>query len=193
MRAALAAVALALLAVLAGCTADDDDDGAPGAPSGFGADTALGPCPERPDRPAEGAETMPALEFACPGGGTLDLGRAPGVPTVVNLWASWCTPCREELPVVQDLADRAGDRLHVVGVISRDRAPAAESLAEDVGATFATAFDGDGDLMAELGLASLPFTYFLDADGGVVHVEIGEIESAEEMTALVAEHLGVQL
>jgi cytochrome c biogenesis protein CcmG/thiol:disulfide interchange protein DsbE len=164
-----------------------------GGPSGFSADTALAPCPEQADRPAEGAETLPDLAFDCPGGGTLDLGRAPGVPTVVNLWGSWCGPCREELPLVQELADLAGDRLHVIGLISRDTAPRAESFAEEAGATFPTAFDGDGELLAELGRAALPFTYFLDADGGVAYVEVGQVDSLEEFTALVSEHLGVQL
>jgi cytochrome c biogenesis protein CcmG/thiol:disulfide interchange protein DsbE len=193
VRRALAVAGL-LVTVLSGCTAGDADGSDPApAPSGFSADTALGPCPEPSDRPAEGAQTLPDLAFDCPGGGTLDLGRAPGVPTVVNLWGSWCGPCREELPLVQELADRSGDRLHVIGLISRDTASRAESFAEDAGVTFATAFDGDGELLAELGRAALPFTYFLDADGGIAHVEVGEIESLDELTALVAEHLGVQL
>ena len=189
MRAALAAAGLALVAVLAGCTDDGTDEPAP-RPD---ADSVLDACAEQPDRPAEGAETLPDLEFDCPGGGTLDLGRAPGVPTVLNLWATWCTPCRAELPLMQELSDRAGDRLRVVGVISKDGVAQAESFAEEAGATFPGAFDGDGELMAELGLAALPYTYFLDADGGVVHVEVGEVESADELAALVAEHLGVQL
>ncbi len=189
-RARLAAGALALTAVLAGCT---DDGGTDEPAPGPGADSVLGACADRPDRPAEGAQTLPDLAFDCPGGGTLDLGRAPGVPTVVNLWASWCTPCRAELPLMQEVSERAGDRLQVVGVISKDGAPQAESFAEAAGATFPAAFDGDGDLMAELGLVALPYTYFLDAGGAVVHVEVGEIDSVEELTALVSEHLGVQL
>jgi cytochrome c biogenesis protein CcmG/thiol:disulfide interchange protein DsbE len=188
------AVAAVLLTLLTGCTADDDGgtDAGPSS-SGAGAPTAFDPCPEQPDRPAEGAETLPDMAFDCPGGGSLHLGRAPGVPTVLNLWGSWCGPCREELPLVQQLSDLAGDRLHVIGLISRDTPSRAESFAEDAGATFPTAFDGDGELLAQLGRAALPFTYFLDADGGVAYVEVGQIESLDELTGLVAEHLGVQL
>jgi thiol-disulfide isomerase/thioredoxin len=184
--------ALVLGVALAGCTADTAEDTAqPPAP-----DTpalALDACPEQPDRPVAGAETLPPVALDCPGGGTLDLGRAPGVPTVVNLWASWCTPCREELPLVQQLADAAGDRLSVVGVISRDGAPQAASFAADAGATFPSAFDGDGELMAELGLNGLPYTYLLDADGGIAYVQVGPVADLAEFEALVAEHLGVTL
>ena len=184
--------ALVLGLALAGCTADAADDGAP-PPAPDTPALALDPCPEQPDRPAAGAETLPPLALDCPGGGTLDLGRAPGVPAVVNLWASWCTPCREELPLVQQLADAAGDRLSVVGVISRDGAPQAASFAADAGATFPSAFDGDGELMAELGLNALPYTYLLDADGGIAHVQVGPVADLAELEALVAEHLGVTL
>ena len=189
-----AAAALALGLVLGGCTADaaGETDGAAAAPSPDPL-TLLEPCPAQPDRPVEGAETLPALDLACPGGGSLDLGRAPGVPAVVNLWASWCGPCREELPLVQELADAAGDRLSVVGVISRDGAPQAAAFATDAGATFPSAFDGDGELMAELGLNGLPYTYLLDADGGIVHVQVGPVADLAEFQDLVAEHLGVRL
>lgn len=192
-RSRTAAAAAVLALALAGCTADAGvPDGAAAAPSSDPL-TLLAPCPPQPDRPATGAETLPALDLACPGGGSLDLGRAPGVPTVVNLWASWCGPCREELPVVQELADAAGDRLSVVGVISRDGAPQAASFAVDAGATFPSAFDGEGALMAELGLNGLPYTYLLDADGGIAHVQVGPVADLAELEGLVAEHLGVTL
>ena len=93
---------------------------------------------------------MPALAFDCPGGGSLDLTPAPGVPTVVNLWGSWCAPCREEMPVLQQLAERAGDRVRVVGVISKDGLPQADAFAADAGVTFPSAYDGEGVLMADL-------------------------------------------
>jgi cytochrome c biogenesis protein CcmG, thiol:disulfide interchange protein DsbE len=183
----------ALLGVLlAGCTSGGT--GGP-APSTAAADvqTALEPCPEQPDASAEGAETLPALTFDCLGGGELDLSRAPGTPTVLNLWASWCTPCREELPVMQRFADSAAGRVQVIGVISKDGVPQADSFAADSGVTFPGAFDGDGRLMAELGLPGLPATYFLDADGALVHTETGPVASLDELEGLVAEHLGVRL
>jgi cytochrome c biogenesis protein CcmG, thiol:disulfide interchange protein DsbE len=127
------------------------------------------------------------------GGGSLDLAKAPGTPTVLNLWGSWCTPCRDELPLLQQFADVAGDRVRVLGVISKDGVPQAESFAADAGVTFPSAFDGEGELMADLGLNVLPFTAFLDADGRLAFSQLGPIASVDELRGLVAEHLGVQL
>ena len=189
----MAAVLVAAAAVLAGCTSADDS--ADETPSGSEQPvaSAFEACPEQADEPAAGGSALPQLAFDCLGGGSLDLTRAPGVPTVVNLWASWCGPCREELPLMQELADTAGDRVRVVGIVSRDGEPQAESFAADAGTTFPSAFDGDGDLMAELGLNGLPYTMFLAADGTLVHSELGPVESTEELQELVAAYLGVQL
>jgi cytochrome c biogenesis protein CcmG, thiol:disulfide interchange protein DsbE len=185
---------LALVALLGACTSGGTDDETP-APetASSAAASVLDPCPEQLDEPAAGAGAVPALAFDCLGGGSLDLARAPGVPTVVNLWGSWCAPCREELPLLQDLAVAAGDRVRVLGVISRDGEPQAESFAQDAGTSFPGAFDGDGELMADLGLNGLPFTMFLAADGTLVHSELGPVESEAELRSLVKEHLGVTL
>jgi thiol-disulfide isomerase/thioredoxin len=183
----------AVVVLLAGCGSGTDEDPAhrPGVDVAA-AETGLTPCPGQPDEPAA-AGGLPAVRLDCFSGGTVDLGLAPGVPTVVNLWASWCPPCREELPVVQQLAERAGDRVRVLGVVSKDGVPQATSFAADAGATFPTAFDGDGELMAGLGIRALPYTYFLAPDGSVTHVEVGPVESLPEFEQLVSEHLGVQL
>jgi thiol-disulfide isomerase/thioredoxin len=198
-RVARRAAAGLATALLAGCTgaegggADASAGGGGPARSDVAAvATDLAPCPGQPDRPAA-AGALPALSFECFSGGRVDFGLAPGVPTVVNLWASWCTPCREELPVVQQLADAAGARLRVLGVVSRDGVRQSSSFAADAGATFPSAFDADGALMTELGLRGLPYTYFLAADGAVAHVEVGPVDSLPEFRQLVADHLGVQL
>ena len=97
------------------------------------------------------------------------------------------------MPILQEFAAAAGDDVRVVGLISKDGLPQAASFAEDAGVTFPSAFDGQGQLMAELGLNVLPFTYFVDADGALVHTEAGPVSSVDELRGLVAEHLGVQL
>ncbi len=195
LRTAVAA-GLALATVLAGCSSDGGDAPEPAVPTPLdvtAVETVLEPCPEQPEQEAAGAQTLPPLSFPCVGGGSLDLARAPGVPTLVNLWGSWCPPCRAELPLLQEFADAAGDRVRVVGVISRDGVPQADSFATDAGVTFPGAFDGDGELMSELGLNALPFTYFLDADGALVHTQVGDVATVDELRALVGRHLGVQL
>jgi cytochrome c biogenesis protein CcmG/thiol:disulfide interchange protein DsbE len=178
---------LAAVAVLAGCSSPTEQPDVQ-----TEARTTLTACPEQPDAPAQG-DPLSALSFDCPGGGTLDLGRAQGVPTLVNLWGSWCPPCREEMPLLQQLAASAAGKIQVVGVISKDGRPQAESFAADAGVTFPSAFDGDGQLMADLGINVLPYTYFLDATGSVVYTQVGPVSSLDELRGLVAEHLGVQL
>jgi thiol-disulfide isomerase/thioredoxin len=180
--------ALLLTATLSGCTAHP---AAPPSPS-TGA-SALEACPEQPNTAARGADLLPALSFDCPGGGSLDLGRAPGVPTVLNLWGSWCGPCREELPIMQQFADAAAGQVRVMGVISKDGRPQSESFAKDAGVTFPSAFDAQGELMTDLGLHGLPYTYFLDAHGALVYTQVGPVASVDDLRALAAEHLGVQL
>jgi thiol-disulfide isomerase/thioredoxin len=179
------------LVLLSACTADTTNPDAP--PPALEAYDTLEPCPEQPERPAADAPAMPPLAFDCLGGGVLDLGLAPGVPTLVNLWGSWCGPCREEMPLLQQFADSAGDRVGVVGVISKDGVPQADAFAADAGVAFPGAFDGEGKLMAELGLNGLPYTYFLEADGSLAYTQVGPVRSVDELRALVAEHLGVEL
>ena len=69
----------------------------------------------------------PALSLVQPDGAELDLRALRGAPTYVFLFASWCAPCREELPFVRDAYERYGDRVHFVGVDVLDSAEAARS------------------------------------------------------------------
>ncbi|MGY1748369.1 TlpA family protein disulfide reductase [Modestobacter sp. SYSU DS0511] len=191
MSRRLAVLAAAVL-LLAGCSSEESEPEPPAPAAAPDVRTDLAACPEQPDEPAPDGD-LTGLSFACFTGGHLDLGRAQGTPTVVNLWASWCGPCREELPLVQELADTAGDRLRVLGVDSQDRATAGASFADEAGVTLPTAVDEDGEIGTALGLRGLPHTLFLTADGSLAHVQIGQVHSLAEFEELVAEHLGVPL
>ncbi|MGK5110545.1 MULTISPECIES: TlpA family protein disulfide reductase [unclassified Geodermatophilus] len=181
-----------LVAALAGCGAGDGPDGAAG-PVEPAVENTTAPCEPQPVEPAAGGEVLADVTVDCLGGGRLAFGRAQGVPTVVNLWASWCGPCREELPLVQQLADAAGDRLRVVGLVSQDPASNGLSFAADAGITMPTGVDEEGELAIEQGLRGLPYTYLLRADGSIAHLQLRPVTSYEELRGLVAEHLGVAL
>jgi cytochrome c biogenesis protein CcmG/thiol:disulfide interchange protein DsbE len=123
------------------------------------------------------------------GGSAVQLTALRG-PAVINLWASWCGPCREELPLMQELADATAGSLRVIGVDSRDTRDAAASFAADHGVSFPTLFDRDEKLLIALGKAALPITVFVDADGRR-HVYSGKPLDKPTLGGLVRTHTGV--
>jgi cytochrome c biogenesis protein CcmG, thiol:disulfide interchange protein DsbE len=91
-----------------------------------------------------------------------------GTPVVVNLWASWCGPCRKEAPALVDAANRYGDRIQFLGVdYQDDRGPAA-AYAHDLHVPFPSVSDPSGVIHDRLGFVGLPDTIFYDASGAIV-------------------------
>ncbi|GGL03509.1 TlpA family protein disulfide reductase [Mangrovihabitans endophyticus] len=141
--------------------------------------------------PAVGARTeLPALSLPCfAGGRTVDLATLHG-PAVLNLWASWCGPCRAELPAMQRLADRTTGRLTVVGVDTGDGRDAAASFAADQGISMPTLYDPEQRLMSALGRAALPVTVLLD-ERGTAYVHALPLSGTTELNRLVEARTGV--
>jgi thiol-disulfide isomerase/thioredoxin len=152
-------------------------------------DTRLAGCDEL-STPAASTE-LPALELPCfTGGEPVVLSDLRG-PAVVNLWASWCPPCREELPVLQRYADRNDGEVSVVGVVTRDSREKAASLADGLGITFPALDDRGGELLAQLGAAGLPVTLFVDRSGRIAYLHQGPALDEATLAELATEHLGV--
>lgn len=127
-----------------------------------------------------GADRLPALELPAldDEDRTLALDTIDG-PAVVNLWATWCAPCRRELPDFQQVHVERGDEVRFVGVNIGDRpGPAAEFLAE-VGVTFENYLDFEGRLSEELRTATMPVTVITDRDGLVAVVHQGPMDADE--------------
>jgi len=131
------------------------------------------------DRSRKG-KPAPDTMFHDPGGGDISLADFHGVPVLVNLWASWCAPCIQELPTLEKLeqAQAADGRLGVIAV-SQDRAPKAsvDAFLADKGiARFAAFHDPEMALAGALGVQIMPTTVLYDADGREVWRYIGDLD-----------------
>lgn len=104
------------------------------------------------------------------GGAPLDVGAVRG-PAVVNLWATWCQPCREELPAFQEVA-MARDEVRFIGVNTQETGDAREFL-DELGVTYEQYVDDRGELAEALGVAALPVTIVIDAEGAISTEHLG--------------------
>lgn len=110
---------------------------------------------------------------------------------MINVWASWCPPCRKELPAFQRLSERTAGQLQVVGVNSRDSRSGAQSIGEDFGVRFPMLVDQGEALQRELKRNAIPLTLFVAADGQVRHIDAtGALDDAK-LAKLVRQHLGL--
>ncbi|MFC0503911.1 TlpA family protein disulfide reductase [Micromonospora costi] len=200
MNRRIAALLLPLLvAAAAGCTTTGVEEPAPTRPraerpSPFDDCAALTTAPSSPAgaTTAPGAgDPLPELTLSCfTGGAPVDL-RAVRGPAVVNIWASWCAPCRTELPAFQRLSERADGRLRVIGVNSRDTRSGAQSIGEDFGVRFPMLVDQGEALQRALNRNAFPLTLFVDGQGRVRHTDTSGALDDARLDALVREHLGV--
>ena len=140
---------------------------------------------------------LPELTLPCLGGGRdVDLSSLRG-PMVVNLWASWCGPCRHEMPILQSFHEKYGDQVQLIGIDYQDvQTDAAMDLVRQTGATYPLLADPQSELSGAApfpALRGLPFLALVDADGRVAHQEFTIVESRQQLVDLVNRHLGTSL
>lgn len=116
----------------------------------------------------------------------LSLATSPR-PTVVNVWASWCPPCRAEAPLFVAAFDRYGDRVAFVGVDVEDTQHGAKGFIAEYGIPYGNLFDPDATVRARYGGSGVPVTYFFAADGTLVSTHYGVID--EQALALSIDEL----
>jgi cytochrome c biogenesis protein CcmG, thiol:disulfide interchange protein DsbE len=107
-----------------------------------------------------------------------------GYPVVVNAWASWCEPCRQELPFLQRLSARFGKRVGFIGVDADDSSAAARTFLDEFPLPYPSYDDPDKDVSRLIGVtAGLPATAFYDANGERVFVRQGQYASQADLAA----------
>ncbi len=133
-------------------------------------------------------EAAPAFALPTFDGGAFDLAdhvANDGRPVVLNLWASWCGPCRAEMPDINTAAGLHPD-VAFIGVAVMDNEDSARAFAEEIGVTYALAHD-DGTVEDEYRVLGLPATFYINGDGTIAksHFGIVTVDSlADEISEL---------
>jgi cytochrome c biogenesis protein CcmG, thiol:disulfide interchange protein DsbE len=135
----------------------------------------------RGERPAAPDFTLERLDE----GGQLQLSSLRGKAVVLNAWASWCGPCKEEAPFLEQVWRANRERgLVVLGLDAKDFRGDARRFAERFGLTFPLVYDGPGDAIGDYGVTGFPETFVIDREGKVVHAFAGAVSGEDERAEL---------
>lgn len=129
-------------------------------------------------RPLQAGDPVPDFSATTLAGDSVAIAALDGV-VLLNVWATWCPPCREEMPGLQALHEQFGDRgLHVVGVTidSAMDANAVQRFLDELGITFLILHDPADRVSRQFRTAGVPETFLIDRDGLLVHRWIGRFD-----------------
>ncbi len=133
----------------------------------------------------------PDFDLTTPQGKQISLSELRGHPVIINLWASWCPPCREEMPALQKMYETyhaQGLEILAVNATHQDDAQAAINFSTQLGLTFPILLDNDGSVSRLYQLQSLPTTFFVGTDGSIQDVVVGG-PMAEALLRVRIDHL----
>lgn len=122
--------------------------------------------------------------------GRIALADFRGEPLVLNFWASWCTPCRDEMPDLEGMSKALAGRVAFVGINHKDSRDDALAFARKVGVTYPSGHDPSGEIGRAYGVYGMPTTVLITRGRRLAFTRVGEI-SKTELARLVAKHLGV--
>jgi len=114
-------------------------------------------------------------------------------PLIVNVWGSWCGPCKQEMPYFVDFHHQANGKVKLLGIaVEEAKAQDSKDFIISYGITWPNLYDAKGVTRAIFGMG-VPVTWFIDEQGTVVYKHIGVVETTEELIELTAKYLKVEI
>ncbi len=138
----------------------------------------------------ESGETLPDVDITgLTSGESSQLSDIEG-PAVINLWATWCAPCRAEIPDFEEVHQIRNDEVRFVGINVGEDPSVAVAFIDEVGATYDQFADLDGEVSTELRATSMPVTVVIDADGNIITRHLGPLDQ-QGLNDAIDEAVGV--
>jgi cytochrome c biogenesis protein CcmG, thiol:disulfide interchange protein DsbE len=127
----------------------------------------------------EPAVGRPAPDFTLTtvAGETVQLSALRGQPVVLNFWATWCGPCRNEMPALEAASQRFAGEVAFMGVDQGESQAVVAAYLDELGVTFTVPLDSDMAVGDRYHVGGLPTTYFVDAEGIIRHMWMGEMNA----------------
>ena len=123
---------------------------------------------------------------------SIDVGQIKG-PALVNVWGSWCGPCKQEMPIFVDFYSKYKEKVSLIGIsVEEADVQNARDFVKLYGMSWPNLNDPDGSTRGTLGMG-VPITLFIDAQGKVAYRKIGVVTTIEELERDTQKYLGVQL
>lgn len=135
----------------------------------------------------EDGREAPDFDLTTFSGEPLQLSSYRGQIVVLNFWASWCPPCREETPLLETSQDNLGDDVVLIGIDIWDTDGDARDFLAEFGVTYIVAPDDTGEVAIDYGVTGVPETFVIDADGQIVARLTGPVRTLDQLRGMVAE------
>jgi len=114
-------------------------------------------------------------------------------PLIVNVWGSWCGPCKQEMPYFVDFHHQANGKVQLLGIaVEEAKAQDSKDFIIANGMTWPNLYDAKGETRKNFGMG-VPVTWFIDEQGTVVYKHIGVVKSTKELIELTAKYLKVEI
>jgi cytochrome c biogenesis protein CcmG, thiol:disulfide interchange protein DsbE len=122
-------------------------------------------------------EVAPDFSYTMANGTTARLSDFRGKVVIINFWATWCIPCRKEMPALQQAADQSNGQVVVIGINKGEAAETIAAFAQEVMVQFTLVANPASDIAERYGIRNLPTSYFIRPDGTIGDWRLGEMNA----------------
>ncbi len=136
--------------------------------------------------PPEVGKLAPDLQLNTLDGQSIALSELKGTPVLLNFWATWCGPCRHEMPFLQQIYDeRPEETLVLLTINIQESSSQVAQFMQSEGFSFTVLLDSNGNVAQRYNIHGIPTTFFIDKDGVIQEIKIGAFQSKADIETIL--------